>query len=136
MTLKFVDSFYFLALLNPRDAAHLSARQANQELVGPFLTTHWVLVEVADALAQPKSRSRFLNLMARLEADPDMTIVPSSEELFQRGIDFYRRRPDKDWPLTDCISFVVMKDQGISEALTGDQHFQQAGFKALLLNSP
>jgi uncharacterized protein len=133
MTLRFVDSFYFLALLNPRDAAHHSARKANKELVGRFLTTHWVLVEVADALAQPKYRSSFLNLMARLEADPDMTIVPSSEDLFRRGLDLYRRRADKDWPLTDCISFVIMEDQGISEALTGDQHFQQAGFKALLV---
>jgi predicted nucleic acid-binding protein len=136
MNVIFADTFYFLALVNPRDAAHQKALDASERLPGPLVTTDWVLTEIADAFSHPKDRLKFLTLLDRLRGNPDMTIVPSSEELFQRGIDFYRRRPDKDWPLTDCISFVVMKDQGISEALTGDQHFQQAGFKALLLNSP
>ena len=55
-----------------------------------------------------------------------------SDELFARGMDLYRSRHDKDWSLTDCISFVVMADEGLAEALTGDRHFEQAGFKALL----
>jgi len=54
-------------------------------------------------------------------------------KLFHRGVELFRRRPDKGWPLTDCISFVVMQDHGIDEALTADVHFQQAGFTALLL---
>ena len=62
----------------------------------------------------------------------DFEIVPASPELFYRGIELFRVRPDKDWSLTDCISFVVMTDRGLSEALTGDKHFEQAGFKALL----
>jgi uncharacterized protein len=41
-------------------------------------------------------------------------------------------RRDKEWSLTDCISFVVMKERGLTEALTADHHFEQAGFKALL----
>jgi predicted nucleic acid-binding protein len=49
-----------------------------------------------------------------------------------RGIQLYDSRPDKQWSLTDCISFVVMQDRGIVEALTGDHHFEQAGFTALL----
>ena len=52
-------------------------------------------------------------------------------ELLDRGVERFRKRPDKDWPLTDCISFVVMEDEGISDALTGDRHFEQAGFKAI-----
>jgi uncharacterized protein len=52
--------------------------------------------------------------------------------LLERGLQRLRERPDKDWPLTDCISFVVMEDEGIREALTGDRHFEQAGFTALL----
>jgi predicted nucleic acid-binding protein len=61
-----------------------------------------------------------------------MIIVETSGKLFRTGVAFYSRRPDKDWSLTDCISFVVMRDRGITEALTGDHHFEQAGFKALL----
>ena len=52
--------------------------------------------------------------------------------MFQRGLRLYEERPDKEWSLTDCLSFVVMKDENLREALTGDQHFEQAGFIALL----
>jgi predicted nucleic acid-binding protein len=52
--------------------------------------------------------------------------------LFDRGVELYDARPDKHWSLTDCISFVAMQDHGISEALTGDRHFEQAGFVALM----
>ena len=51
---------------------------------------------------------------------------------FDEGVRLYVARPDKDWSLTDCISFVVMRERGITEALTGDRHFEQAGFVALL----
>jgi hypothetical protein len=59
-------------------------------------------------------------------------MIPATQELFDRGVALYESRPDKEWSLTDCISFVVMADHGITEALTGDRHFEQAGFVALL----
>jgi uncharacterized protein len=59
-------------------------------------------------------------------------IVPATRELVQQGIDLYLNRDDKNWSLTDCISFVVMQDQQLTEALTADRHFEQAGFVALL----
>lgn len=65
-------------------------------------------------------------------ANPNARIEPCSDQLLQEGIDLYDQRPDKDWSLTDCISFVVMRKQSITEALTGDHHFEQAGFVALL----
>ncbi len=64
--------------------------------------------------------------------DPEVTIAPPSEELFAAGVDLYSRRPDKEWSLTDCISFIVMQEEGISDALTGDRHFEQAGYRTLL----
>lgn len=133
MTDVFADTFYYLALLNPRDAAHTAALAATRRMCGGIVTTHWVLMEVADAFASPRDRPKFLALLSQLEADPNVTIIPASADLFQRGVDLYRRRPDKDWPLTDCISFIVMKDKGITEALTADEHFKQAGFIPLLL---
>ena len=68
----------------------------------------------------------------RWEGDVNTKIVPATQALFHRGLERYAARPDKDWTLTDCISFVVMEDEGITDALTGDQHFVQAGFKVLL----
>lgn len=70
-----------------------------------------------------------------LDSDPRAEIVPLSEPLYARGLALYRDRPDKGWSLTDCISFVVMKEMGLSEAFTGDHHFSQAGYVPLLVES-
>ena len=128
----FADSFYYLAIMNPDDGAHGQAARLSAELTGSVVTTAWVLTEVGDALAAPAHRSGFLTLLASLRQDPEVTVIGPSEELFEAGIDLYSRRPDKEWSLTDCISFVVMQEQGITEALTGDRHFEQAGFQPLL----
>jgi len=73
-----------------------------------------------------------VNLVRDLQSDPSVRIVPASQALFQRGFDLFSDRPDKDWSLVDCISFVVMKQQRLKDALTTDHHFVQAGFRALL----
>ena len=132
MTTTFADAFFYLALLNPDDLAHRSAVAASRRRRGRFVTTAWVLTEVADALCVPPGRRGFTALLAALKADPLTEIVAAEGDLFDRGADLYARRPDKAWSLTDCISFVVMADRGLAEALTGDHHFEQAGFRALL----
>lgn len=132
MTSRFVDSYFYLALINPRDGAHGRAVSLAKELRGQFVTTQWVLTEVADALSQPPGREKFRDLLEGIASDPRTEIVEASAETFQRGVELYAKRPDKSWSLTDCISFVVMSDRGLTEALTGDHHFEQAGFKALL----
>jgi predicted nucleic acid-binding protein len=131
MTVTFADTSYFLALLNPRDSAHSAAVAIRGGLRGRLVTTQYILTEVADDLASARDRRRFLVLLAVLAADPDVMIVPGTDEPFRRGVEPYRKRPDKDWPLADCISFVVMGDHGITDALTGDVHFRQAGLRPL-----
>jgi predicted nucleic acid-binding protein len=61
-----------------------------------------------------------------------LTIVEANRAIYDAGLNLYAQRPDKDWSLTDCISFVVMKRLRLTEALTADKHFEQAGFKVLL----
>jgi uncharacterized protein len=130
MTL-FADTFYFLAFLNRNDRAHSVATKYNPGS-SSILTTEWVLTEVADAMAERSKRQLFLRLYRTLTTNPQIRIVKSDPSLFERGITRFSLRPDKEWSLTDCISFVVMDDFAISEALTGDHHFEQAGFRALL----
>jgi uncharacterized protein len=130
--LIFADTFYFLALLNQDDAAHNKARAVSEQLTDPIVTTAWVLTEVGDALAAPNLRHIFLRLVQALRADSNTTIVPPTQTLFDVGLKLYAERSDHGWTLTDCISFVVMRQQDITEALTGDHHFEQAGFRALL----
>jgi predicted nucleic acid-binding protein len=132
MTPVFADTFYFLAFVNPRDAAHQREMDFSKNSSAPMLTTTWVLTEVADGLANTPNRHLFRAILEDLEHSSADVIVWPDESLFRRGANLYDSRPDKEWSLTDCISFVVMQDQGILEALTGDHHFEQAGFTALL----
>jgi predicted nucleic acid-binding protein len=132
MKVVFADTFYYLALVNADDSHHAEAHAYTAAFHGSIVTSAWVLTELADALAQPSTRPAFLQVLAQLRADPDVLIVPPSADIFKDGLRLYAERPDKAWSLTDCISFVVMQRQGISEALTGDRHFEQAGFVALL----
>ena len=135
MKAVFVDTFHFLALLNRADESHARAKAAvfaARRQAAKLVTTAWVLTELADALAQPADRRRFSQVLAALRLDPQAVIVPPTLALFERGIARYESRPDKQWSLTDCISFVVMQDEGIEQVLTGDRHFEQAGFRALL----
>lgn len=132
MKAVFADTFYFLALLNERDAAHKKAVTVSRTPGLLVTTTEFVLLELADALCQPHQRNEVVALWKVVETDPAFRLVRASTELILRGTKLYRERPDKEWPLTDCISFVVMREQGLTEALTADHHFAQAGFKALL----
>ncbi len=132
MSTVFADTFYYLALLSADDAAHSRAVKLSDSLRSRIVTTDWVLMEIGDALCQPQMRSLFPPLLDHLRADPDVEIVEANRDLLDRGVDLYSKRADKSWSLTDCISFVVMQDQNLTDALTGDHHFEQAGFVALL----
>jgi predicted nucleic acid-binding protein len=132
MTPCFADSFYFFALLNRHDEAHAAAVAYNARLRRPLVTTAFVLIEVADGLADTTGRELFTALRKKLSTDRRATIVPPELDLFERGAALYESRLDKAWSLTDCTSFVVMRDRGITDALTADHHFEQAGFSALL----
>jgi uncharacterized protein len=132
VTRTFADAYYFIALLNRRDKAHASAVAAASSLTGDIVTSDWVLVEVADALSHPMHRSRVVRFLDDLRQSSRVEIVPAGKEVLDLGWKLYSERPDKDWSLTDCISFVVMQERGIIKALTGDHHFEQAGFQALL----
>jgi predicted nucleic acid-binding protein len=132
MTAVFADTFYFLALLNPRDQAHARAVAAAPALQAMLVTTAWVLTELADAMSAPANRLEFIATLDDLRNHPQVKILPPDPALVDDGVQLFASRPDKDWSLTDCISFVVMHKEGIAEALTGDHHFEQAGFQALL----
>jgi predicted nucleic acid-binding protein len=132
MKVVFADSYYFLAGVNKYDVGHTKALSFARSFRGRFITTEWVLSEVGDALAQPRDRPAYLAILQSLRNDVQTTIVEASHQLFVAGVELYAERPDKEWSLTDCVSFIVMEEQGIREALTSDHHFEQAGFLALL----
>lgn len=132
----FLDTAYANALVNTRDQWHETATRWEEHLATNrrrLVTTEIVLTEIADGLAAVRFRSRAALMIAALQNDSLVDIVPTSSALFAAALELYRNRGDKDWDLTDCSSFVVMAGRGLSAALTTDEHFRQAGFRALLL---
>ena len=130
----FVDTAAWIAILNGSDRYHEEAEAILDELErqnAGLVTTEFVLIEVADALSAPAIRTATVASLNSLR-ESQIQISPASSELLGKGWSLYSRRPDKGWGLTDCTSFVVMQEQGITEAFTSDQHFTQAGFQRLL----
>jgi predicted nucleic acid-binding protein len=99
----------------------------------PFLTIEAVLVEIGNALSKTSWRRLGIATLDDLRMDPDIEVVPVTTELFERAVDLYSARLDKEWGLTDCISFVVMQDHKLTHVLTTDRDFEQAGFQNALL---
>lgn len=132
MNAVFVDTSFYIALVNGRDARHQQAQAFSRTFRGRSVTTDFVLVELGNWLSRSGDRPVFIQLLDQMQGDASTQIHRAHPDLVQQGITLYRQRPDKDWSLTDCISFVVMQADGLTQALTADHHFEQAGFIALL----
>lgn len=136
MTSKlFLDASFAIALVSPRDQYHGHATVLLRGIKAqrtPLVTTRPVIVEVGNALAKRPLRAKAVALLESYERDPGIEVAPLSDELYERGRKMYQQHKDKTWGLTDCISFVVMRDRGLTDALTADRHFRQAGFRPLL----
>lgn len=135
MTKVFLDTSYAVALSSHTDENHNRAVELAEKLESSdtyFVTTRAILLEIGNALSKARHRAAAVKLLTALDNDPKVEIVPASDDLHQRALNIYRDRADKEWGLIDCMSFVVMSDHGLSEALTADRHFQQAGFHSLL----
>lgn len=131
----FVDTVAWIALLNANDALHAQAQQVMTALRHQnayLVTTEFVLLEVADALTAPSVRAQTIAFIEGLRELPILHIVPASQDLLAEGWMLYGRRSDKDWGLTDCISFVIMAQEQVAQAFTSDHHFEQAGFTNLM----
>ncbi len=131
----FVDTTGWLALANKGDHLHGRAAALNQTLLSEgvfFITTDYVLTEVANGLGGLRYRSAAVRFIEAIFSSKRIRIVQIDAGLFRRGWRLYRERTDKEWGLTDCTSFSVMTEEGIREALSCDRHFEQAGYLCLL----
>jgi len=129
----FADTSYFEACLNRHDQFHKLAVEASKLGWRELVTTEFVLIELAASFSKPADRGDFVQLDKLLRSQADVHLEPVSPHWMSRGLELYAARPDKAWSLTDCISFLVMQEHQLTEALSTDHHFVQAGFKALLL---
>ena len=132
----FLDTGFAIALLSPRDQYHAAALRLAAEIQRQgtkVITSDAVLLEIGAALAKLTYRLAAIKLMDGLRADPNVEIVPIDSRLFEAAYRLFRERPDKEWSLTDCMSFIIMQERHIFQSLAADEHFKQTGLIPLLL---
>lgn len=131
MTPLLVDSAYVIALVNDRDQYHAQAlRLARRHRERPLVVTEGVLLEIGNFFSG-SFRAQAAQIIEQFLTSPQVEVVYTSPQLLASAIALYKRMSDKEWGLVDCISFVLMRERGLTEALTPDHHFTQAGFQAL-----
>jgi predicted nucleic acid-binding protein len=130
----FADTCYWFALLNRHDPLHQRAKEAASRFrVGHIVTSEPVLTELLNLMRKgARLRKAGVDLVRSIRDDPGTTVEEGCGELFSEALDLYAARTDKEWNHTDCSSFCIMKTRGLAEALTYDEHFVQAGHRALL----
>ncbi|MEH2144767.1 type II toxin-antitoxin system VapC family toxin [Nostoc sp.] len=137
MRFVFADTGYWVALLNPHDDLHRKAVQLSKAVQpAHIVTSEMVLTEVLNDFSDRGEyfRQAAVNLIKTLYQHPNTTIIPQTSLQFQAALTLYEQRPDKEWSQTDCVSFKIMEEQIISDALAYDRHFVQAGYTALMRN--
>jgi uncharacterized protein len=135
MAVYFADTSFWVALVDRRDAYHAKALEWSLKISGGIVTTEAVLLETANSFAKPQWREKVVALFDHITNRADIEIVTFSDTIWARGWQLFCNRSDKSWSLTDCISFEVMQERGLTNALAADVHFRQAGFCALMLDS-
>ena len=131
----FADAGYWIALFNPRDRLHSKALTVSQNIKGQrIVTSQAVLTEFLNYFAAfgTQFRQKAVQVIKSLQQSADVEIVVQTPEQFEAALVLYSQRPDKEWGLTDCNSFLIMHQREIREVLAHDEHFLQAGFIPLL----
>lgn len=132
MKTTFVDTAFVIAWVNEDDALHTKAIQLlNAYKNAPWLTTDCVLLEIENSLAR-SFRSAAVGTIKNFLTSEEIIIIGLAADLFHRAFELYQTYNDKTWGLIDCVSFIVMRENNITDALTNDKHFQQVGFNALM----
>jgi len=132
----FADTGFFIALLNPRDELHARVQAWVGHVTEHVVVSEYVVWELVNFYSKPVNRPKVHDLLARLRTAEQYEIVPATFEIFEAGLALHAERPDKEWSLTDCTSFLIMQRRGLTQALAYDLHFEQAGFEALLRHDP
>lgn len=135
MKAVFVDTMGWFSLLDRRDAWHDQASSLMTKLARsrtPLFTSDYVADETATLLKARHARQGIHGFFESLDQSQALTLTPVTPERFQQAKDFFLKHLDHGYSFTDVTSFVLMKELGIREAFTHDEHFSEAGFVRLL----
>ncbi len=131
----FVDTFGWVAVINKSDNYHkicLKTLKLFLRKKVKFITTNYVIIETINALSKVEFRKAVIGFINKLEKSPSVEIIKITDEIYNNAWILYQKRTDKDWGITDCTSFEVMRILNIKKAFTFDRHFEQAGYSLAL----
>jgi uncharacterized protein len=131
----FFDTSYAVALTVEDDVHHARAQVISEQLEresAQLITTRAVIYEIGNSFSRLRLRSSGISLIEEIRTDSLVTIIDDTPDRFQSAFELFKKYQDKEWGLVDCLSFVVMAERQLTEALTADVHFTQAGYRALL----
>jgi predicted nucleic acid-binding protein len=135
----FADTSFWVALLRPRDQYRAVSLRWKAWLTSHrvhLVTTEAVLWEWLNLCASQETRGPAALSYRDCQSDERIEVIPWRTRWTSAAFALYEQRLDKEWSLTDCLSFEIMRTRRMTEALTADHHFTQAGFRALLLEEP
>lgn len=131
----FVDSFAWIAVINKSDNYHRISLKTLEEFLNKhvnLITTNYAIVETINALSKVEFRKAVIEFINKLERSPSVEIVKITDEIYNNAWTLYQQRMDKNWGITDCTSFEVMRMFNIRKAFTNDKHFEQAGYSVVV----
>ena len=128
----FMDTAFLIALIDRSDKYHNIAVECYRKLIQEnwsVVVTEAILIEMGNGLSELKWRQTAWQWITGIQKSKSIfEVVPVTTEIVRKAIELYGSRLDKEWGLTDCISFIIMKERSLNFALTVDHHFEQAGF--------
>ena len=131
----FVDSFAWIATINKSDNYHdicLGILEGFLNNHTKLITSNYIVVETINSLSRVEFRKTVIGFMDKLEKSPSVKIIKITDEIYNNAWMLYQQRMDKNWGITDCTSFEIMKIFNIKKAFTNDKHFEQAGYSLLV----
>ncbi len=127
----FLDTSFVIALFVKKDVNHSKAKDIFKKIRVSEIWLHdGIILEIGNFFSSAKSKA--IVFIEKMQESEEVKIVPLDENLLRDSFELYKSRIDKTWGLVDCISFIVMENYKLTDVLTADVHFEQAGFIALL----
>jgi predicted nucleic acid-binding protein len=131
LTALFVDTSAWLDYVDSRSGSHRDLVPIIRGQPGPFVTTTYVLAELAVLTLSRFGHPAAATLGERLRRDPRVRVEHPTSAEEDEAWQLFLNRPDKTYSLTDCLSFTIMRRLGLDTAVTLDEHFRQEGFAVL-----
>ena len=135
MIAVFIDTWYLIAITNPRDDWHEHAKELSNKIgFNRLVTSEGVLTEYLNFFSKygKNARAAAISSVRKLQSSKQIEVIPQDHYYFMKALELYDGRSDKDYSLTDCFSMVIMKEKNIKAVATKDYGFRQEGFEEFM----